>query len=113
MNNEVELVRDAIESDIPTTILSLQQRFETVRQTEIARMRRRLGKLSVEQESAIDSMTRGIINRVLGGPVAILEVASTENDAAVLNEVVNRIFNLGVVTQGTPMTQKPDDDRGI
>jgi glutamyl-tRNA reductase len=86
--------------DIPRTIGSLQQRFETVRRSEITRMRRRLGQLSQDQESAIDSLARDIINKILDGPMAILNVASTENDAVVLKEAVHRIFNLSDVPQG-------------
>jgi hypothetical protein len=47
--------------DTVPTIVSLQQRLETVRQGEIDRVRGRLGRLSPEQENAIELLTRGII----------------------------------------------------
>ena len=83
-----------VESEMTPTIVSLLQRFECVRQSEISRVRRRLGKLSEDQENAIDLLTRAIIDKILDAPVAILKVASAENESAVVTEVVHRIFNL-------------------
>ena len=87
--------------DIPSTIVSLQQRFEAVRECEISRMRIRLGQLSRDQESAIDSLTHGIIDKILDVPMAILKAASAEIDSVALMEVVHRIFNLGDASKRT------------
>jgi len=77
------------------TIVSLQQRLETVRQGEIDRVRGRLGRLSPEQENAIESLTRGIINKILHPAMTVLKTASAENDSTLFVEIVHRIFNLG------------------
>ena len=81
--------------DMVPTIDSLQQRLETVRQGEIDRVRRRLGRLSPEQENAIESLTCGIINKILHPAITVLKTASAENDSSLFVEVVRRIFNLG------------------
>ena len=43
-----------------STAVSLQKHLESIRQGEIDRVRGRLGRLSPEQEIAIESLTRGI-----------------------------------------------------
>jgi glutamyl-tRNA reductase len=90
--------RQAPESEyvIPTIVL-LREHIETIRRGEIDRARRRLGKLSAEQEKAIELLTHGIINEILHGPITALK-ASAEKDpsvASVAVEMVHRIFDLG------------------
>jgi len=42
-----------------------QDHVETIRQSEIDKARGRLGKLSPKQELAVESLTRGIVNKIL------------------------------------------------
>jgi len=90
---ERTLVLEA-ELKVETTIASLKQHFETVRQHEVNRVRGRLGQLSSTQESAIESLTRGIIDRFLHAPVTILKTAPEDKDSLAVIETVHRIFNL-------------------
>jgi glutamyl-tRNA reductase len=80
------------------TIISLQEQLETIRQAEIDKVRGRLGKLSPEQELAIESLTRGIVNKVLHTPITALKSAVREKsrraEATTLIELIRRIFNL-------------------
>src|SRR5258706_9763898 len=85
---------DQPENVMPTAV-SLQKRLESIRQGEIDRVRGRLGRLSPEQEIAIESLTHGIINKVLHPTIMILETGSANNDSAYFAEMVHRIFNLG------------------
>jgi glutamyl-tRNA reductase len=82
------------ESEISATLVSLQERFEAVRRGEMQRMRGRLGNLSPDQENAIDSLSHGLIERVLQSPMAMLKNASTGNRVVLLLQMVRRIFNL-------------------
>jgi glutamyl-tRNA reductase len=83
------------ETEILTTLLSLQERFEAVRRGEIQRVRRRLGSLSPDQENAIDSLSHALVERVLQAPMAMLKnVARAGNQAVSVVETVRRIFNL-------------------
>jgi glutamyl-tRNA reductase len=84
----------ASESEISATLLSLRERFETVRRGEIQRVRRRLGNLSPGQENAVDSLSHALIERVLQAPVAMLKNTSAGNQAVPVVEMVRRIFNL-------------------
>ena len=82
------------ESEISATLVSLRERFEGVRRDVMQRVRGHLGNLSVDQENAIDSLSRGIIEKVLEAPMAMLRNASTGNQSGFVLETVRRIFNL-------------------
>jgi glutamyl-tRNA reductase len=84
----------AFESEISATLVSLRERFEAVRCGEIQRVRGRLGNLSPDQESAIDSLSRALIERVLQAPMVMLKRASACNQDVFVLEAVRRIFNL-------------------
>jgi glutamyl-tRNA reductase len=83
------------EFEISATLVSLREHFEAVRRGEIQRVRGRLGKLSPEQEKAIDLLSHALIERVLQAPMAMLRNASASNHAVVVLAAVRRIFNLG------------------
>ncbi|HET9181461.1 MAG TPA: glutamyl-tRNA reductase [Candidatus Angelobacter sp.] len=76
------------------TILSLQEYCETIRQAEIDRIRGRLGKITPEQEAAIEAMTRGIISKLLHTPITTLKSSAAEPEAATIQEMVRKLFNL-------------------
>src|SRR5882724_7588659 len=82
------------ESEISAALVSLRERFEAVRRDAIQRVRGRLGNLSADQENAIDSLSHGIIEKVLEAPMAMLNNASAANQTVFVLETVRRIFNL-------------------
>jgi glutamyl-tRNA reductase len=82
------------ESEISATLVSLRECFEGVRRDVMQRVRGRLGNLSPDQENAIDSLSQGIIEKVLEAPMAMLRNASARNQTVFVLETVRRIFNL-------------------
>ena len=82
------------ESEVSATLVSLRECFEGVRRDVMQRVRGRLGNLSADQENAIDSLSHGIIEKVLQAPMAILKNASAGNQAVFVLETVRRIFCL-------------------
>lgn len=76
------------------TIVSLQEYCETIRQAEIDRTRGKLGNISPEQEAAIEAMTRGIINKLLHTPITTLKSSASEPEAATIQDMVRKLFNL-------------------
>jgi len=76
------------------TILSLQEYCETIRQAEIDRVRGKLGHITPEQEAAIEAVTRGIINKLLHTPITTLKSSAAHPEAATIEEMVRRLFNL-------------------
>jgi glutamyl-tRNA reductase len=84
--------------DAVPTIMSLQDQVETIRQAEIDKVRGRLGKLTPEQEIALEAMTRGIVNKILHTPISELKSAAKDRgrtaEFTTLQELVRRLFNL-------------------
>jgi glutamyl-tRNA reductase len=66
-----------------------------VRRGEIHRVRGRLGNLSPDQEDVVEALSRGIIEKVLQAPVAMLLNAAAASQSPLLIEMVRRVFNLG------------------
>ncbi len=87
------------------TIVSLQDQFETIRQAELDRVRGRLGKLSSEQEAAIEALSRGIVNKILHTPIRSLKSAAAGPEITTLIDSFRKIFDL----QGKPSTSLEDE----
>src|SRR5256712_13481741 len=80
--------------DVVPTIFSLHDHLESIRQAEIDRVRARLGPLSPEQEMAVETLTRGIVNKIMHTPISTLKTAAREPEATTVIDVVLRLFNL-------------------
>ena len=76
------------------TIVSLQDHFETIRQAELDRLRGRLGPLSPEQETAVEALTRGIVNKILHTPISRLKTAAAGPEMTTLIDSFKKLFNL-------------------
>jgi glutamyl-tRNA reductase len=76
------------------TIVSLQDQFETIRQAELDRVRGRLGKLSPEQEAAIEALSHGIVNKILHTPIRSLKSAAAGPEITTLIDSFRKIFDL-------------------
>jgi glutamyl-tRNA reductase len=83
-----------LNSEVSGTIVSLRERFEAVRRNEIRRVRGRLGNLSSDQENVVESLSRGIIDKVLQAPVEMLLTVAAASQSASILETVRKIFNL-------------------
>jgi glutamyl-tRNA reductase len=95
IDNEIERFQARLQTrDVVPTIVSLQDHLETIRQAEIDRVRGRLGTLSPEQELAIETLTRGIVSKIMHTPISTLKTAARESEATPMIDVVRRIFNL-------------------
>ncbi len=80
--------------DAVPTILALQQRMEQIRQDEIERLRAKLGPLTAEQQSAIENLTRSIVNKILHPPISALKSASGSEDLTATAEMLRALFGL-------------------
>jgi glutamyl-tRNA reductase len=74
-------------------IVSLQESMEQLRQAELRRMQGKLQSLSPEQRSAVEALTRGLINKVLHQPLQAMKAAARNGDLTVA-ETVQQIFGL-------------------
>jgi len=65
-----------------------------VGKAEIDRVRGRLGQMSPEQEMAVETLTRGIINKIMHTPISTLKTAARDQESTTIVELVRRLFNL-------------------
>ena len=93
--SEVEkLVRRLKTLDVVPTIVELQGHLEQIRKNEMARLNSQLGSLSEEQRAAIDSLTKGMVNKILHSPISHLKNLAQQPDGLQVVETVRKIFNL-------------------
>jgi glutamyl-tRNA reductase len=113
---EVERFQARLQTrDVVPTIVSLQDHLETIRQAEIDRVRGRLGRLSPDQELAVETLTRGIVNKIMHTPISTLKTAARESEATTVVEIVRRLFDLHESEQekdSDKKTAKSSDTRG-
>jgi glutamyl-tRNA reductase len=90
------------ERDVAPTIVSLREQLELIRREEVLRHRAKLGPLTVEQEEALDALTRGIVNKIAHGPISEMRrqagqvsTPGEEPQEAELVSAVRRMFRLG------------------
>jgi glutamyl-tRNA reductase len=106
IDNEIDRFQARLQTrDVVPTIVSLQDHLETIRQAEIDRVRGRLGKLYPEQELAIETLTRGIVSKIMHTPISTLKTAARGSEATPMIDVVRRIFNLH-----EKPTDEPEDE---
>lgn len=95
IETEVERFQARLQSlHLTPTIVSLQDQFESIRQAELERVRGRLGKLTPEQEMAIEALSRGIVNKILHTPIRSLKSAATGQEITTLVASFRKIFDL-------------------
>jgi glutamyl-tRNA reductase len=85
--------------DVAPTIVSLQEQLEAIRRDVLGRYRSKLGRLTPDQESALDALTRGIVNKIAHGPISEMRrqagtQLAEQNQETELVAAVRRIFRL-------------------
>jgi glutamyl-tRNA reductase len=81
--------------DVVPAIASLRARAEEIRRGELDRAEARLGRLSDEQRSVVESLTSQIVNKLLHLPTVRMKQAATASDGVVYAEAVRHLFGLG------------------
>jgi hypothetical protein len=106
MNFEVKGFDSRVQPlDMVNTIVSLRDYFETIRRAEIERARGRLGALSQEQRLAIETLTRGIVNKIAHPLMSALKTETRESEATTLTGMVKRLFNLHLYNKNSESVQ--------
>jgi glutamyl-tRNA reductase len=80
--------------EIAPTIVSLQGQLEQIRAGEVERARRKLGPLTPEQEEALESLTRGIVNKIAHGPISELRRQAGRPDGTHVIDAIRQVFHL-------------------
>ena len=92
---ETEMFRERqAQLNVVPTIVSLRRRFEQIRRAELARTRCLFGGLTPEQEKALETLTQGLVNKILHSPFTELKQAASRPDRSEFLDVVRTIFHL-------------------
>ena len=76
------------------TIANLQQQLETIRISEIERLRSKFGPLTPQQEQALDALTKGIINKIAHAPITELRRHAGNPNGLPIVDAIRRVFRL-------------------
>jgi glutamyl-tRNA reductase len=101
------LVRRLASREVAPTIVALEQRLAAIRELEWERFRSRLGTLTGDQRDAVDQLTRGILNKILHGPITELKSAAGNPENGMMVHLVRRIFGMG---EGAKERHAPSPD---
>jgi glutamyl-tRNA reductase len=81
--------------EVTPTIVSLQEQLEQVRMSEIDRVRAKLGNLTPQQQEAIETLTRGIINKIAHAPITEMRRKADDPESIQLIHTIRKLFRLG------------------
>jgi glutamyl-tRNA reductase len=81
--------------DLVPTIVALENRLNAIREGEVEHYSSRLGNLTPEQRQAVDALTRGIMNKILHGPITELKSGAGQPEQVALVRLIRKIFGLG------------------
>jgi glutamyl-tRNA reductase len=87
-------------------IVDLQNTAEEMRQAELRRMHARLQSLTPEQQLAVETLTRGLMNKFLHLPMQAIKTAALEADTVML-DAMRTVFHLPPAREpaGQPETE--------
>jgi len=81
--------------EVAPTIRALEDRLNRIRELELERHRGRLNTLTPEQREALDALTKGIVNKILHGPITELKSGAGGPEHGHLVRLIRRMFGVG------------------
>lgn len=81
--------------DVGPTIVALEEGLNRIREGEMERFRSRLSGLNPGQREAVEGLTRGILNKILHGPIQELKSGAGRPEQSALVQLIRRIFGIG------------------
>jgi len=81
-------------AEVAPMIVGLQKQLEQIGAAEIEKVRRKYGPFTPQQEEALETLTRGIINKVAHGPISELRHQAGQPDGAHAIAVLKKVFHL-------------------
>ena len=97
-----EIIREEVQKlmhrlasrEVVPTIVALEARLNQIRASEMDRYRSRLSTFTPEQREAVDALTRGILNKILHGPIHELKSGAGQPEHGHLVQLIQKIFGL-------------------
>jgi glutamyl-tRNA reductase len=94
--------------EIVPTVVALRQRFESIRQSELARLEPKLTGLPPEARSRVEEVTRLIVEKLLLTPTEQLKSVSDEAMIVAYADALNRLFSLPAEKTAADPDKKPE-----
>lgn len=95
VQEEVEkAMRRLASREIVPTIVALEKTLEAIRENELERYHGRLNGLTLEQREAVEALTRGILNKILHGPITELKSGVGQPEQSSLVNLIRKIFGV-------------------
>jgi glutamyl-tRNA reductase len=88
--------------EVVPTVIALRQRFEAIRQAELARLEPKLASLPPEARARVDEVTHLIVEKLLLTPTERLKGADDEAQAVAYADALNRLFSLTLNRRDPP-----------
>jgi len=80
--------------DAVPTIVALRQHAEAIRLQELDKALHKFGPLNERQRHTLETLTSGIVNKLLHAPTVYLKRSSSEGQARDVVYVVRHLFDL-------------------
>jgi glutamyl-tRNA reductase len=80
--------------DLVPTIVALEDRLNAIRASEMERYSGRLAGLTPEQRQTVEALTRGMMNKILHGPITEMKSGAGQPEQVALVGFVRKIFGL-------------------
>ena len=81
--------------EVIPTVVALRDRFETIRQSELARLEPKLAGLPPEARARVDEITQLLVQKLLLTPTEQLKSTRDETLISAYSDALNRLFGLG------------------
>jgi glutamyl-tRNA reductase len=95
VDEEVQkMARRLASREVVPTIVAIEERLNRIRESEFDRHRGRLGTLTPEQRDAVDALTRGMLNKILHGPITELKSGAGQPEQGALVQMIRKIFGV-------------------
>jgi glutamyl-tRNA reductase len=93
--------------EIIPTVVALRDRFETIRQSELARLEPKLAGLPPEARARVDEITQLLVQKLLLTPTEQLKAVRDDSLISSYSDALNRLFAL----EADPPARSADDSR--
>ena len=89
------------------TLVALRRRFETIRQSELDRLRPKLASLPPATQGRVEEITRLLVEKLLSDPTEQLRTTTDQERVASYTDALNRLFKLQDDANGRSGTRSP------
>lgn len=81
-------------AEVTPDIVGIQSQLESIRASEIEKVRRKYGPFTERQEEAMEALTRAIVNKVAHGPISELRNHAGKPDGAHVVAAIRKAFHI-------------------